>query len=109
MKVQLFLLSLGMDNSKEYIICAAVRRKEPRNCVKVYHEQYHDIYSVELGWRHPDILHRFQGEVSKSPEDQGFFTSAGRFVTRKEALDIARECGQVESIIGSVFTSEDLY
>lgn len=61
-----------IDTNKEYILCAAIRRKEERDCPKVYWEQYRDIYKIELGWRHPDILHRFIGEVSKDPDDQGF-------------------------------------
>lgn len=98
-----------IDNSKEYILCAATKRKKPHDCVRVYHPQYHDIYEIELGWRHPDILHKFQGEVSTGPYEQGFFTSKGRFVKRDEALEIARACGQVSEIIGGKLTSEDLY
>ena len=75
-----------IDRSKEYLLCAAIRRKEERDCPKVYGEQFRDIYKIELGWRHPDILHRFIGEVSKDPDDQGFYASKGRFVTREEGL-----------------------
>lgn len=71
--------------------------------------KYQDIYKIELGWRHPDIMHRFGKEVSRNPNDQGFYTSKGRFVTRKEGLEIARAAGQVDKIIGGVLTSEDLY
>lgn len=98
-----------IDRSKEYLLCAAIRRKEESDCPKVYWEQFRDIYKIELGWRHPDILHRFIGEVSKDPDDQGFYTSKGRFVTREEGLIIARAAGQVGDIIGGVLTSEDLY
>lgn len=98
-----------IDRSKEYILCAAIRRKEERDCPKIYWEQFRDIYKIELGWRHPDILHRFIVEVSKDPDDQGFYTSKGRFVTREEGLIIARAAGQVGDIIGGVLTSEDLY
>lgn len=98
-----------IDRSKEYLLCAAIRRKEERDCPKIYWEQFRDIYKIELGWRHPDILHRFIGEVSKDPDDQGFYTSKGRFVTREEGLIIARAAGQVGDIIGGVLTSEDLY
>ena len=42
-------------------------------------------------------------------EDQGFYTSKGRFVTREEGLLIARKAGQVDEILGGVLTSEDLY
>ena len=100
---------IEMRKETEYLLCAAIRRKEERDCPKVYWEQYRDIYKIELGWRHPDILHRFIGEVSKNPDDQGFYTSKGRFVTREEGLIIARAAGQVDTIIGEVLTSEDLY
>lgn len=103
-------LSQGrIDRSKEYLLCAAIRRVEERDCEKVYWEQFHDIYKIELGWRHPDIMHRFGKEVSRNPNDQGFYTSKGRFVTREEGLIIARAAGQVDKIIGGVLTSEDLY
>jgi hypothetical protein len=57
-----------------------------------------------LGWRHPDILHRFSKEVSRNLNDQGFYTSKGRFVTREEGLEIAIAAGQVDNIIGGVLT-----
>lgn len=100
---------MNIDNSKEYILCAAIKRKEPRQCYKCYYEHLHDIYNIELGFRHPDILHRFKNEVSTNPKDQGFYTSKGRFVSREEGLKIARASGQVNEIIGGVLTSEDLY
>lgn len=99
----------NIDNTKEYLLCAAIRRVKERECHRTYWEQYHDIYKIELGWRHPDILHRFEGEVSKLLKDQGFYTSKGRFVTREEGLEIAKQSGQVNDIIGNVLTSEDLY
>lgn len=99
----------NMDNKKEYLLCAAIRRLKERDCHKIYHKEYRDIYNIEIGWRHADIFHRFEGEVSKSPYDQGFYTSKGRFVTRDEGLIIAREAGQVDTIIGGLLTSEDLY
>ncbi len=97
------------SNDKEYLLCAAIKRLKPSTCHRGYKEEFHDIYDVELGWRHPDILHKFEGIVSKSPKDQGFFTSKGRFVNREEAEVIAKECGQVTQLIGGVLTSEDLY
>lgn len=103
------LKRLKKVEAKEYLLCAAIRRVEPRDCPKVYWEQFHDIYKIELGWRHPDIMHRFGKEVSRNPKDQGFYTSKGRFVTREEGLEIARASGQVKDIIGGVLTSEDLY
>lgn len=81
-----------MDNSKEYILCAALKRKVPRN-TNSYHQN--DLDQIEIGYRHHDIRNRFGSEVSCSPKDQGFYTSKGRFVDRKEAMKIALDCNQV--------------
>lgn len=107
-----------IDNSKEYILCAAIRRKERKVCPQggnPYHEGLNDILNIEIGFRHHDIFRRFGNEVSTSPHDQGFYTSKGRFVDRKEAMKIAYERGQVtrerafiNNEISKLF-SEDLY
>lgn len=83
-----------MKDKYEYILCAAIKRIEPRN-LDLYHDN--DINNIEIGYRHFDILRRFEGEVSTSPYDQGFFTSFGRFVSRKEAMVIAMTAGQVRN------------
>lgn len=98
-----------IDNSKEYILCAAIKRKVTNDCPKVYHKEYQDIYDVELGWRHCDILHRFRGVVSTNSKDQGFYTSKGRFVDRFEAVKIAFNCGQIDTDELVQLYSEDLY
>lgn len=54
-----------MDNTKEYILCAAILRKESHDCHRAYWPIYHDIYDCEVGYRHVDIAHRFEGTVSK--------------------------------------------
>lgn len=110
-----------MDNTKEYILCAACRRKVSRNTNSYYQN---DLDQIEIGYRHHDIRNRFGNEISCSPKDQGFYTSKGRFVSREEAMKIAYECGQVDyeravkmcyhDLLGSntVFNdlfSEDLY
>lgn len=95
-----------IDNNKEYILCAAIKRKKPRNCYKCYWLQLSDIFEIELGYRHPDIMHRFFREVDNSY--QGFYTSKGRFVDRKEAAKIAYNCGQIDKQVDVLF-SEDLY
>ena len=87
-----------IDNSKEYILCAAIRRKRPREG-SPYWEGTNDIMDIEIGYRHHDIFHRFNNkgdyEVSILMEDQGFYTSKGRFVDRYEGMKIAYEAGQV--------------
>lgn len=98
-----------MDNRKEYILCAAIARKIPRNC-SPYHEGTNDIVNIELGYRHHDIFARFGDEKVLSEHSQGFYTSRGRFVSRKEAMQIAIECGQVDKAQeGRALYSEDLY
>ena len=93
-----------IDNSKEYILCAAIRRKQPREG-SPYWEGTNDIMNIEIGYRHHDIFHRFNNrdihknyedcEVSTRIEDRGFYTSKGRFVDRYEDMKIAYEAGQV--------------
>ena len=77
-----------IDNSKEYILCAAIKRLKKKQCHDNYHEGENDILSIEIGYRHPDILHRFEGEVSTHPYDQGFYTSKGKYVDRNKAYKI---------------------
>lgn len=93
---------------EEFILCAAILRKEPRDSGCNYYDN--DIQNIELGYRHHDILIRFRGEVSTQQEDQGFYTSRGRFVDRKEAFEIAKSAGQIETGEDrGVLFSEDLY
>ena len=96
-----------IDNTKEYIICAAILRKVFKSKTMLHNN---DIHKIEIGFRHCDIRDRFVGELLTSPSAQGFYTSKGRFVSREEAEKIARACGQVSGkLIGSILTSEDLY
>lgn len=85
-----------MNNKQEYILCAAIKRIERKNC-KPYYDEMNDICDIEIGYRHHDILQRFQGEVSKKSKDQGFYTSKGRFVDRNEGMYIAWKAGQVDN------------
>ena len=109
-----------MTDKQEYILCAAIKRIEPKSCIP-YHEGTNDICDIEIGYRHHDILQRFYGEVSKKQCDQGFYTSKGRFVDRREGMVIAIDAGQIKNV-SSVFKvnkngelvvkdlySEDLY
>lgn len=95
-----------MDNKKEYIVCAAILRKEVK-------QDYPDyvMSSMEIGFRHHDIYRRFNTEeevVRKNPKSQGFMTSKGRFVGREEAAEMAFSCGQIEEKRSTLF-SEDIY
>ena len=91
----------------ERILCSAIKRIEPRERCNYYQN---DIHLIEIGYRHHDILIRFKGEVSEKPEDQGFYTSFGRFVDRHEACKIAKIAGQIEvDDKKTVLYSEDLY
>lgn len=91
---------------KEYILCAAIKRIKPRETNCGYYNN--DIHKIELGYRHHDILQRFPEEVSRKPDDQGFYTSKGRFVSRQEAAKIAYKSDQIENEI-DVLYSENLY
>lgn len=107
-----------IDNSKEYILCAAYKRVKPRKC-KPYNPGVNEICELEIGYRHHDILQRFHSKYiwvaellyklnlyklsSKwvrrfqvvDPTTAGFYTSMGRWVDRHEAMKIAFEAGQV--------------
>jgi hypothetical protein len=71
------------------------------------------------GWRHAEIRWDIIAET-KAPREEifhlmaddwanGFVTENGRFLTRKQALNYARSIGQINEIIGSELTSEDLW
>ena len=93
-----------IDTSKEYILCAAIKRKFPNNCTP-YHDGTNDICNIEIGYRHHDIYQRFKCKtpeeciLSFKMDDQGFYTSKGRFVDRYEGMKIAYEAGQVDEEI----------
>ena len=84
-----------MTDKQEYILCAAIKRIERKKC-NPYYDEMNDICDIEIGYRHHDILQRFQGEVSKEFKDQGFYTSKGRCVDREEAAYIALLAGQID-------------
>lgn len=76
-----------IDNSKEYILCAAVKRLDG---------------TFDIGYRHSDIYSKVPREKIEDTygidffNDMGFFTSKERFVGRREAYKIAVECGQIK-------------
>lgn len=89
-----------IDNSREYIICAAIwYRKEqgdeesPRGFV---------AQNIRTGvivgqWRHPNVIHTYHQLAGRPTigEVQGFLTSKGNFVDRVQAMEIAYQAGQV--------------
>ncbi len=83
------------QEKQEYILCAAIKRIERKNC-SPYYDGMNDICDIEIGYRHHDIFKRFKCEVSNNPKDQGFYTSKGRFVDREEAAYIALLAGQID-------------
>lgn len=87
---------MNMRNDKEYILCAAIKRKSRKEVPNPYYEGTNDILGIEVGYRHHDIYARFKGELDLTPEAQGFYTSKGRFVGRVEAMKVAYEAGQVD-------------
>ena len=100
-------------HKKEYILCAAIKRKTPINVesknYKTYTLEDDDIYSIEIGRRHNDIMARFGKDVLCLTQ-QGFYTSFGRFVSREEALQIAKDAGQVkEPDFGKLYVFDKLY
>ena len=63
--------------------------------------------------RHVEIIRRIYNMNRKlaavAPSNQGFITSAARFVDRQEAYRIARVAGQVAGPAGSALYTEDLW
>ena len=91
----------------EKIICAAIKIVETG---KVFYGHRHDqclnSLNNELSW----TMNR--QEILKVKKVQGFVTSEGRFVDRKEGLKIALENDQIidkTQIRGDNLYSEDLY
>lgn len=130
-----------IDNSKEYIACAAIHYDNH------IHYPYQNTYGIKTGFvlcglRHPIIgsvlptniyfdkveqnakelaVKWSKGKVDQDGEPmpqceqngktyQGFMTSLGRFVDRKEAAIIAIQCGQIEKLeYGTELYSEDIF
>lgn len=94
------MMERAKKSGLEYIEGVAIRRKGI-------------VY--RLGWpaRHHTIIHMLSQTVGVNENigehDQGFFTNVGeRYVSRREAADIARAAGQTVSQRTSLF-SEDLW
>ena len=108
-----------MDNSKEYIVCSAYKVKpefvgKPNTALHPSLQEegkyYDDIHMVRLGRYHCNILRLFYDEIDENTD--GFFTSYGRWVDRKQALEIALACGQCEKdklVMGWGLDSSDIF
>ena len=102
----------------EYILCSAIKRKVGRTDNRITYKddkvkdkfgKIDDIYDIELGRRHCDIIARF-GAENLDLRQQGFYTSWGRFLNREDALSLAIENGQITDHIHKIkLFSEDLY
>lgn len=92
---------------KERIICAAIQIAETGKVFYGHrHDQCHNALNSELSW----TMNRQQ--ITQVKKIQGFVTTFGRFVNRKEALIMALENDQVldkREIRGNELYSEDLY
>jgi hypothetical protein len=55
------------------------------------------LYTLPRPNRHHHIIHKVYQETSEQviTDSQGFVTSKGRYVLREEALEIARNAGQL--------------
>lgn len=105
-------------SEKEYILCSAIKRKASRAENRITYKDSRvrdkfgmldDIYSIELGRRHCDIIARF-GADNLDLSQQGFYTSWGRFLNREDALSLALENHQViDHVHETKLFSEDLY
>lgn len=59
-------------------------------------KKYDDIYRCRIGRHHAEILHLFSKEIDH--ETDGFYTSYGRYVDRKEAAKIALSSKQIRNL-----------
>lgn len=91
----------------ETIVSAAVMRTEPNRAGE---GTVGMVYSLPRPARHHHILHAMP-EMGRSPSRsmQGFLTSTGRFVGRRQARVIAIRAGQVEPNGIAELFSEDLW
>ena len=101
-----------IDNSKEYIVCAAIWYESGDKFVHTCKNIDHG--AVVFGLRHSiyEVLIRLYPDYKESQDThQGFLTSHNRFVDRKEGAEIAFKSGQITEGIAKheCLFSEDLY
>ncbi len=72
--------------------------------LKTNSKEKDDIYQCRIGRHHAEILHIWGNEIDRHTD--GFYTSYGRWVDRKEAAKIAIESGQIQKC--HYFNGEEL-
>lgn len=55
-----------------------------------------DIYRCRIGRHHAEIIHMWSKQIDHHTD--GFYTSYGRYVDRKEAAQIALSSGQIKRL-----------
>lgn len=105
-----------VDNvfDKEYIIAAANHYSNGDGNVLPFHSCYGIKEGfVIAGFRHPLVIQSAKAWKEKGYKcvEEGFITSYGRFVDRKEAYKIAKNIGQInyEKLSGDILFSEDVF
>lgn len=86
---------------EERIIAAAYKVKPEFICDKggvrkIGTQERDDIYKCRIARHHAEILHCFSQIIDHNTD--GFYTSFGRWVDRKEAAKIALNCGQINKL-----------
>lgn len=100
-----------IDNSKEYILCAAIHFKDGI-------ERFNQVKNIKsgivvTGRRHSDcytIAIAIDKIMISIDHVQGFLTSKNRFLNREEAYELAVKCEQIKEDSGPrTLISENLY
>lgn len=99
---------------KEQVICAAIWYKYLPNVEPVYRVKNVTNGVVLCGWRHPYIIGQSGALLGKKQYEmgeyvQGFLTSKGRFLDRKQAAKLFIENGGELQYSTDELFSEDLY
>ncbi|MCO5250954.1 MAG: hypothetical protein M9949_05985 [Candidatus Kapabacteria bacterium] len=92
-----------LQNLPERILCAAIRNPDEKDLA--------GQPLIYCGLRHCNILWQSKS-VSRKLHHQGFLTSFGRFVDRKEAYQIAKKNNQIIDeyrVVNDMLFSECLY
>lgn len=87
-----------IDNSKEYILCAAIWYNNGSEAPRGFIAQNISSGVVVGQWRHGNVINAYR-QLTGNPtigEVQGFITSKGNFVDRWQGMKLAYEAGQVD-------------